>query len=88
MQDIKTQLKELIDETMIPETMDYIEELKVLKQNNKATQDDLNAIEEMQFFLEELESVVTAIEEDKISDEEAQEIFTKIESMIEEHQEH
>ena len=88
MQNIKTQLKELIDETMIPETMDYIEELKVLKNNGKATQDDLNAIEEMQFFLEELESVVTAIEEDKITDEESQEIFNKIETMISEHSEH
>jgi len=88
MENIQTKLKEIIDETMIPETMDFIEELKVKKNNNTATKDDLNGIEEMQFFLEELEHIVKGIEENKISDEDAQTIYDKIIIMIEEYKEH
>lgn len=88
MQIIQKDLKELIDETMIPETLDFIEELEVLKRDNKATSDDLEAIEEMKVFLEELESIVSAIEANELSNEDAQDIFNKIESMISEHNEH
>lgn len=35
MQIIQKDLKELIDETMIPETLDFIEELEVLKEITK-----------------------------------------------------
>ena len=88
MQNIQKDLKELIDETMIPETLDYIEELEVLKKSNKATENDLEAISEMKGFLEELEAIVDSIEEDELSDEDAQEIYNRILSMIEEHSEH
>jgi CCR4-NOT transcriptional regulation complex NOT5 subunit len=88
MENIKEELKTMIDETMIPETMDYIEEIKLKKNNNTATQDDLNGIEEMQFFLEELEHIVKGLEEDKISEEDAKTIYEKIQTMVEEHSEH
>lgn len=88
MQNIQKDLKELIDETMIPETLDYIEELEVLKKSNKATPDDLEAISEMKGFLEELEAIVDSIEAEELSNEDAQEIYNRILSMIEEHSEH
>lgn len=88
MQDIQTQLKNMIVELMIPETKDFIEELEVLVKNDTATQDDKEAIEEMNSFLEELESIVKAVDENLISDDEAQEILSKIEAMREESNEH
>lgn len=88
MQDIQTQLKNMIVELMIPETKDFIEELETLVKNNTATQDDKEAIEEMNSFLEELESIVSAVDEKLINDDEAQEILSKIEAMIEESNEH
>lgn len=42
----------------------------------------------MKVFLEELESIVSAIEANELSNEDAQDIFNKIESMISEHNEH
>lgn len=88
MQDIQTQLKNMIVELMIPETKDFIEELETLVKNDTATQDDKEAIEEMNSFLEELESIVSAVDEKLINDDEAQEILSKIEAMIEESNEH
>lgn len=85
MHNIQKDLKELIDQTMIPETLDFIDELELLKKNNEATADDIEAIKEMKDFLVELETIVTAIEENDMSDEEATEIFNKIETMMSEH---
>lgn len=82
---IKTDLKELISDTMIPETTAYINELQALIDSKKATDDDLEALEEMNGFLEELEYILKAIDEDEISDEEAQNIYDRILAMLEEH---
>ncbi len=82
---IKTDLKELIIDTMIPESQSYIDELKVLIDNKTATDDDFDASTEMISFLEELNLIVKAIDEDDITDEEAQTIYDRILTMIEEH---
>ena len=83
--DIKTDLTELIVDTMIPETQSYIDELKILIENNTASEDDIDAFDEMNSFLEELSLIIKAINEDEISNEDAQTIYDRILTMIEEH---
>lgn len=87
MENINTQLQEIITETMIPESKDFIKELETLVENKTAKKEDLDSLSDMISFVEELETILNAIEKDLISDEEAQEIFTKLQSMIDEHSE-
>jgi len=87
MNSIKEQLKEVIEEVMLPESKAYIEELHQLIKNNEATQDDKEAMEDMESFIVELENILLAISEDKISDDEATVVYDKINTMLEEHEE-
>ncbi|HJE03977.1 hypothetical protein AAX26_01625 [Aliarcobacter thereius] len=84
---IKLELKNLIEKTMIPESKDFIEELNDLINNNKATKDDVEAKKEMLVFLSELETILSAINKDDITDEEAADIYEKIIHMLEYHSE-
>ena len=50
MQDIKEKLKDLVLTVMIPEVEDYLEDLYKLLETNSQTQDDKEAINEMESF--------------------------------------
>lgn len=78
MSDIKNDLKQVLVETMIPESQDYLEEVK--------NENDQEAIEDIEGFLEELEMIVQAIDENKITDEDAEPIYEKIITMLNEHE--
>lgn len=81
MSNIKTKLKEVITQTMIPESKTYLEELQ--------EENDQEGIEEIDGFIEELTMIVTALDENRITDEEANPIYEKIITMLNEHeQEH
>lgn len=80
MSDIKNELKKVIAETMIPETEDYLEELL-----ENITEENKESIRDMESFLVELQNILQAIEENKITDDEAQEVHDKITAMLEEH---
>lgn len=86
MKTIKDRLKVLVQEIMIPECESYLEELLELLESKKATLDDMEAIKEMEDFLVELQNILEAIEQDKINDDEAQEVYDKIDSMLKEHE--
>lgn len=53
--------------------MIYISYLK----KNDASDDDMEAIREMEFFLVELENILLAIKEEKINDIQAREVYEK-----------
>jgi len=82
MTEIKNKLKEIVTETMIPETEDYLEEL-----HTSTSDEDKEVMRDMESFLVELQNIVLVIEENKITDEEAEGIYQKIMNMINEHQE-
>ncbi len=84
MSEIKEQLKELLINQIIPESEAYLEELHLLLEENKAAKDDMEAIKDMESFLVELENILEAIKENKIDDQQSQEIHSKILKMIEE----
>jgi len=86
MTEIKHKLRDLVEVTIIPEVEEYLEELSHLLEQNKATDDDMDAIREMESYLVELQNVVLAINEYKIDDEQAEEIYNNLMRMIEEHQ--
>lgn len=87
MADIKEELKQIVQATMIPEVEGYIDELHHLLEEGKATEDDISAIKEMESFLVELENIVFAVNEKKINDEQAQEVYEKILALMEESEE-
>jgi hypothetical protein len=86
MQDIKEQLKDLVENTMIPEVESYLEDLHKLLEANTQTQDDMLAIEEMESFLVELQNVLAVIEENKMPDSEYQRIYDYIMQNLDEHE--
>ena len=88
MSEVKQNLKDIVEETMIPEVEEYLEDLHKLLEEEKASDDDMDAIREMESFLVELQNIILVIQEDKLSDEEAQNVYERILAMIEESQNH
>ena len=86
MSEIKNKLKQIITETMIPESEDYLEELHLEYENKDITEEDKETMRDMESFLVELQNILLLIEENKISDEEAQDVYDKITTMLNEHQ--
>lgn len=87
MSNIKNELKKVVTETMIPETEEYLEELHSQYENNVLSDEDKEVIRDMESFLVELQNILLLIEEDKITDEEAQNVYEKITAMLDEHTE-
>ncbi len=85
MNDLKEELKELIVETMIPESKAFLEELNEELKNGTDDEDISDAIEDMESFLIELQNILSAIEEDKMSDDEIKMVYNKIKDMLDEH---
>lgn len=83
MSQIKVDLKAVVEQTVIPEVEEYLEDLNKLIENNEASEDDMEAIRDLESFLVELENVVLAINEEKMNDEEAQEIYQRVLDLIE-----
>lgn len=87
MSDIKNELKQVIVETMIPETEDYLKELHESYENKTILDEEKETIRDMESFLVELQNILLLVEENKITDEEAQDVYEKITSMLNEHEE-
>lgn len=87
MENIKEELLDLVESTMIPEVELYLEDLLKLLENNEATEDDMDAIKEMEDFLVELQNIVEAINTNQITEEEAKEVHAKIMKLFDESEE-
>jgi len=86
MESIKEKLKDVVENIMIPEVEAYLEDLYKLLETNSQTQDDKEAIEEMESFLVELQNVLAVIEENQTPDSEYQRIYDYIMQNIKEHE--
>ena len=84
MSEVKQNLKDIVEVTMIPEVEEYLEDLNKLLEEEKASEDDMDAIREMESFLVELQNILLVLEENKISDEETDKVYQNILRMIEE----
>ena len=86
MTEIKEKLKDVVENVMIPEVEDYLEDLYKLLETNSQTEDDKEAIDEMESFLVELQNVLAVIEENKTPDSEYQRIYDHIMQNLDEHE--
>ncbi len=86
MSQIKEDLKDIVENTMIPEIEDYLNELHVILEKNEETEDDLLAIKEMESLLVDLQNILAVIEENKTEDSEYQRIYDYIVSNLEKKQ--
>ena len=75
---IKLELKNVVEQTMIPESKAFLDELNELISSNNACNDDIEAKKDMESFLQELNTILNAIEKDEITDEQAADIYEKI----------
>ena len=87
MENIKKELKKVIEDVMLPESEDYSKELASLITKENANQDDIDAKEDIDSFINELKNILEIIEEDKLSNQEAINIYEKIITMLNEHEE-
>ena len=79
-------LKDIIEKIMIPESKTFLNELDEMINNNRSTDDDLEAKKDMEYFLEELQTILKSIDNNQLNDKEAQEIYEKINFMLEMHE--
>ncbi len=79
-------LKDIIEKIMIPESKTFLYELDEMINNNTSTDDDLEAKKDMEYFLEELQTILKSIDNNQINDKEAEEIYEKINFMLEMHE--
>ena len=86
MTEIKEKLKDVVENVMIPEVEDYLEDLYKLLETNSQTEDDKEAIDEMESFLVELQNILAVIEENKTPDSEYQRIYDYIMQNLDEHE--
>jgi oligoendopeptidase F len=84
---IKQDLLEVVEAAMIPEVEAYIEDLHKIIEKKEQIDETMDEVREMESFLVELQNIIYAVNENKIDDEQAQEIYEKIEKLIEEHSE-
>lgn len=87
MSEIKEDLLEVVEDVMIPEVESYIADLHKLIEDKEADEDTMEEVKEMESFLVELQNVVLAVNENKLDDKQAEEIYDNISKLIEENQE-
>ena len=87
MSNIKEELKEVVEVTMLPEVEAYLEDLLKLLENNEATEDDMDAIKEMESFMVELQNIVEAINTNQMNEIQAIEVYEKIMDLLDESKE-
>jgi len=87
MENIKEDLKKIILDVMLPKTEPYKEEINNAIKNNTLDQDEIDAKKDIESFIEELNNILEAIEENKLSPEDTKSIYEKIVTMINEHKE-
>ena len=83
---IQMKLKNIIEKIMIPESKAFLNELDEMIKNNSSSEDDLEAKKDMEYFLEELQTILKTIDNNQLNDKEAEEIYEKINFMLEMHQ--
>ena len=59
-------LKDIIEKIMIPESKTFLNELDEMIKNNSSSEDDLEAKKDMEYFLEELQTILKSIDNNQI----------------------
>lgn len=83
MTQVQQALYDLISQSVLPDVEDYIDELFEIIASKKETEEDKQALSEMQEMKEDFALMLQELENDELDDEECLEIFEEIKSMIE-----
>ncbi len=75
-------LHDMITQNVLPDIEDYIDELFEIIAAKKETEEDKQALTEMQELKSEFISMLEEIESDDLDDEECIEIFEEIQKMV------
>ncbi len=88
MTQIKKDLLAVIENTMIPEVEGYLEDLHTIIEKKEQTDETMEEVRDIESFLVELQNIIYAVNEDKIDDEQATEVYGKIQELIAEGHSH
>jgi len=88
MTQIKKDLLEVIEKTMIPEVEAYLYDLHTIIEKKEQTDENMEEVRDMESFLVELQNIIYAVNEGKIDDEQASEVYEKIQGLIAESHSH
>lgn len=84
MTQVQQNLKEIIENSVLPDIEEYLDELFEIVAVKKDTQDDRNTILQMQEMKQDFEGILREIEANEIDDEECIEILEELQEMFEE----
>lgn len=83
---IKVELESIIFNVMLPESQAFLDELNEEINNGNEEKEIIEAKKDVISFIEELSQILKLIEEKKLSDNDAKDMYKKIRNMIDEHE--
>ncbi|WP_419773732.1 hypothetical protein [Halarcobacter sp.] len=86
MKNIEVELESIIFNVMLPESKAFLDELNEEIQNGNDKEEIVEAKKDVEFFIEELNQVLKLIEEKKLSNKDAKDMYKKIRDMLDEHE--
>ena len=85
MKNIKVELESIIFNVMLPESQAFLDELNEEIENGNEEKEIIEAKKDVVSFIEELNQILKLIEEKKLSNKDAKDMYKKIRNMIDEH---
>ena len=86
MKNIKVELESIIFNVMLPESQAFLDELNEEIEKGNEKEEIIEAKKDVVSFIEELSQILKLIEEKKLSNKDAKDIYIKIRNMLDEHE--
>ncbi|RZV13525.1 DNA repair protein Rad50 [Aliarcobacter butzleri] len=86
MKNIKVELESIIFNVMLPESQAFLDELNEEIEKGNQEEEIIEAKKDIASFIEELNQVLKLIEEKRLSNKDAKDIYKKIRNMLDEHE--
>lgn len=86
MKNIKVELESIIFNVMLPEPQAFLDELNEEIEKGNEEEEIIEAKKDVVSFIEELSQILKLIEEKRLSNKDAKDMYKKISNMIGEHE--
>jgi len=86
MKNIKVELESIIFNVMLPESKAFLDELNEEIEKGNKEKEIIEAKKDVEYFIKELDQIIKLIEEKKLSDKDAKDMYKKIKNMLDEHE--
>lgn len=87
MKNIKVELESIIFNVMLPELQAFLNELNEEIEKGNEEEEIIEAKKDILSFIEELNQILKLIEEKKLSNKDAQDMYKRISNILDEHNE-